>query len=102
MSKNTDYVLVETVSVFRMRYLVEVPSGEIDYALDTVVMNEAKEFSQKFIDENIVSHRVVSKKEALSLCDVDNSYVKNWSADHKIKTFFTPWVDDANKNECVD
>lgn len=102
MSKSTDYVLVETVSMFRMRYLVEVPLGESDYALDMVVMNEAKEFSQKFIDESIVSHRVVSKKEALALCDVDNSYVKNWSADHKIETFFTPWVEDEKSNECVD
>lgn len=85
----TDLVLVETVSTFRVRYLVEVPKDNKDWALDTVVMNEAKEFSQKYLDELIVSHRVVSELEALQLCDEDNEYAKSWSNDHKINTFFT-------------
>jgi hypothetical protein len=42
----TEFVLVECVSTFRMRYVVEVPEGKSEYALDTVVMNEANEFSQ--------------------------------------------------------
>jgi hypothetical protein len=54
-------------------------------------MNEAQEFSQEHLDETIVSHRVVSKKEALALCDIDNDYTKSWSKDKKIETFFTPW-----------
>lgn len=87
----TDLVLVETVSTIRIRYLVEVPKDKKDWALDTVVMGEAKEFSQKYLDELIVSHRVVSESEALQLCDEDNEYVKSWSTDHKINTFFTPW-----------
>jgi hypothetical protein len=98
MSKKTQLVLVETVSMFRMRYVVEVPVGTDDYnndkslwALDTVTMNEAQEFSQEHLDETIVSHRVVSKKEALALCDIDNEYTKSWSKDKKIETFFTPW-----------
>jgi hypothetical protein len=98
MSKKTQLVLVETVSMFRMRYVVEVPVGTDDYnndkslwALDTVTMNEAQEFSQEHLDETIVSHRVVSKKEALALCDIDNDYTKSWSKDKKIETFFTPW-----------
>jgi bifunctional ADP-heptose synthase (sugar kinase/adenylyltransferase) len=98
MSKKTQLVLVETVSMFRMRYVVEVPVGTDDYnndkslwALDTVTMNEAQEFSQEHLSETIVSHRVVSKKEALALCDIDNDYTKNWSKDKKIETFFTPW-----------
>ena len=98
MSKKTQLVLVETVSMFRMRYVVEVPVGTDDYnndkslwALDTVTMNEAQEFSQEHLSETIVSHRVVSKKEALALCDIDNDYTKSWSKDKKIETFFTPW-----------
>ena len=63
-----ELVLVETVSTFRIRYVVEVPKGEKDWALDTVVMKDAKEFSQSYLDEIIVSHRVVSKEEALSMC----------------------------------
>ena len=46
MIKETEWVLVECVSTFRMRYMVEVPKDKSEYALDTVTMNEAKEFSQ--------------------------------------------------------
>lgn len=85
----TEWVLVETVSQFRMRYMVEVPVGKKDWALDTVTVNEAKEFSQEHIGETIVSHRVLSKEEALRLCDEDNSYCKEWTADKKVDVFFT-------------
>jgi hypothetical protein len=86
---NKSWVLVEAVSMFRMRYMVEVPADHPEYALDTVVMQEAKEFSQEHLDETIVSHRVVSEAEALALCDVDNDYTKDWSQEQKMKTFFT-------------
>ena len=92
--KDTEWVLVEAVSMFRMRYMVEVPKGKSEYALDTVVMNEAVEFSQKHLDETIVSHRVVSKKEALALSDEDNDYTKDWSKDKKVEAFFTPWKEE--------
>jgi hypothetical protein len=85
----TEWVLVETVSQFRERYMVEVPIGKALWALDTVVMNEAKEFSQEHLGETIVSHRVVSVEEALSMCDRDNAYCSSWSDDKKIDTFFT-------------
>jgi hypothetical protein len=84
-----ELVLVETVSTFRLRYVVEVPKGEKDWALDTVVIKEAKEFSQSYLDEIIVSHRVVSKEEALSMCDEDNTYASSWTEEQKVKTFFT-------------
>lgn len=94
--KQTQWVLVECVSTFRQRYMVEVPVGTDDlgkdktlWALDTVTMEEAKEFSQEHIGEQIVSHRVVSKKEALELCDQDNDYTKSWDKELKMKTFFT-------------
>lgn len=89
MSDKKEWVLVETVSMFRMRYMVEVPKGKSEYALDTVVCHEAKEFSQKHLDETIVSHRVVSKKEALAICDEDNNYCTSWTKDKKESAFFT-------------
>ncbi len=55
-----DLVLVECVNQFRTRYLVEVPKGKQEWALDTVTMNEAKEFSQEHLTETIVSSRVIS------------------------------------------
>jgi len=85
----TEWVLVETVSQFRERYMVEVPKGKELWALDTVTLNEAKEFSQEHLGETIVSHRVVSLEEALVLCDKDNEYCSAWSSDKKIDAFFT-------------
>lgn len=89
MKEATELVMVECISQFRERYLVEVPKGKTEWALDTVTMNEAKEFSQLHIGETIVSHRVVSKEEALEICDVDNSYVQSWSEEQKVNAFFT-------------
>lgn len=88
-SQDTEWVMVETVSMFRVRYMVEVPKGKSEYALDTVVCNEAKEFSQQHLDETIVSHRVVTEDEALEIFDVDNSYCKSWNKEQKIKSMFT-------------
>ena len=85
----TEWVLVECISTFRERYMVEVPKGKELWALDTVTMNEAKEFSQEHLGETIVSHRVVSLEEALVLCDKDNSYCSAWSDDKKMNAFFT-------------
>jgi hypothetical protein len=84
-----EWVLVDTVSQFRMRYMVQVPKGKKEYALDTVTMNEAKEFSQEHIGENIVSHRVVTEDEALAISDVDNHYCSSWTKEQKMNTFFT-------------
>lgn len=85
----TQWVLVETMSAFRVHYMVEVPIGKEDWALDVVTMQEAKEFSQKHVDEIIMSHRVVSKDEALQICNKDNDYATAWSDDKKIDVFFT-------------
>jgi hypothetical protein len=83
------WVLVETIGTYRMRYMVEAPADHPEYALDTVTLQEAKEFSQKWLGETIVSDRVVTVEEALALSDVDNDYCKNWSDETKIKSFFT-------------
>jgi hypothetical protein len=87
----TELVLVECISQFRQRYMVEVPKGKAEWALDTVTLNQAEEFSQAHLGETIVSHRVVSKEEMLILCDKDNDYAKAWNDEHKMKTFITSW-----------
>ena len=92
----SQWVLVEAISTFRQRYMVEVPVG-IDrhgkdktlWALDTVTLEEAKEFSQEHLGETIVSHRVVTKEDALAMCDKDNDYAKVWNDEMKIQAFFT-------------
>jgi len=82
------YVLVDAISMFRMRYLVEVPEGKDLWALDTVVSNEAKEFSQEHLDEVISSHRVVTKEEALEIYRKDNN-ITSWTDDMIIQSSFT-------------
>lgn len=98
MSKHaTELVLVETLQQYRMRYLVEVPYGKKDYALDTIVMEEATEFDQNHLGETIISHRVVSSEEALMTIDEDNEFGGDWSDELKLDTFVnkidttTPW-----------
>jgi len=90
-SEETELVLVECISQFRQRYMVEVPKGKAEWAMDTVTLNQADEFSQAHLGETIVSHRVVSKEEMLTLCDKDNDYAKAWNDEHKMKTFVTSW-----------
>lgn len=94
--QETEWVLVEAVSQFRMRYMVEVPKGKAEWAMDTVTMQEAKEFSQEHIGETIISHRVVSEEEAIAICDADNDYVNGkygqpWTKEKKMSAFFTTW-----------
>ncbi len=87
------WVLVDTISQYRMRYLVEAPDDHLEYALDTVTMEEAKEFSQEWLGETIFSHRIVSEKEALQIFDKDNSYLKNWTDEKKKVAGFTTLQD---------
>ena len=89
-----EFVLVETVETFRMRYVVPVPKGKKEWALDTVTMDEAVEFSQGYLGEQIVSHRVISRDELLALMDEDNDYAALWPEEQKFKAFVTPEIDE--------
>lgn len=89
-SVNTEWVLVETVQMFRHRYCVQVPVGKKEWALDTVTMEEAKEFSQLHLGETISSHRVISEEDAVKLCYSDNDYLKSWTPEKIKDAFFTP------------
>ena len=83
------WVMVDTVLTYRMRYCVQTPATNPEYALDDVTTETAKEFSQLSIGEQIVSHRIVSEEEAITMCDVDNDYCKDWTSEKKIEVFFT-------------
>jgi hypothetical protein len=83
------WVLVEAIMTYRMRYMVEAPATNPEYAMDDVTMEDAKEFSQLALPEVITSHRVVTEDEALTLCDIDNDYTAGWTKEQKIKSFFT-------------
>ena len=85
-----ELVMVECISTFRMRYVVEVPAGKKEWALDTVSMNEASEFSQEHINESIVSHRVIDEAEYLRVFNEDNAYLSSWEDKDKLK-FIERW-----------
>jgi hypothetical protein len=81
--------LVETVSMFRMRYVIECK--EETHATDTVITGNAgdgeiiPELSQQHIDENITSVRKISMPEYMEIFDKDNDYLKSWSKEQKRK-----------------
>lgn len=77
--------LVETISMFRMRYVIEAESAE--HAKDEVTMNndgELREFSQMHVDEMITSAREIDREEYLRLFNEDNDYLQEWDDDHKL------------------
>ena len=81
--------VVDVMSTFRVRYVVEAKSEE--HALDEVVMNEHnidfKEFSQEHVGTHIFGSRELkSIEEYLELFDKDNDYLKSWTNQQKLKT----------------
>jgi hypothetical protein len=77
--------LVETVSIFRMRYVVE--ANNASDAKDEVTMNndgQLHEFSQLHIDEMITSTREIDRAEYLRLFDEDNDYLQEWDEEQKL------------------
>jgi len=76
--------LVETISIFRHRYMIECKN--INHAKDEVIMNAAEEFSQKHIEENIFSCREITDEEVPILYFNDNPYmIGNWGPEHAFK-----------------
>jgi hypothetical protein len=79
--------MVEVLSQYRMRYVVEV-EDDIDHALDEVIMQEQNfefhEFSQKHLEPSpIISHYEITREEYLKLFNEDNDYLKSWEDDKK-------------------
>ena len=76
--------LVETISVFRMRYVVE--GNNASDAKDEVTMNDGnlREFSQYHVDELITSTREIDQTEYLRMFDEDNDYLKDWDEQQKL------------------
>ena len=66
--------LVETVSIFRMRYVVDCEHP--DHAADEVTMEEVEEFSQHHVAENITSIREISDEELPKLFIQDHPYLE--------------------------
>ena len=89
-------VLVEAVSMFRHRYVVEC--NEEEHAADEVVMckelESFEEFSQQHLDEIITSTRIITEQEYLELFDRDNDYLASWDVEQKKR-----FINKINYNE---
>jgi len=93
MSK--DYVVVTCISSHRVRYVMhrddlqklntENPVNAIEWANDTVNMNECEEFSQKHMGEYIIDTVEMNEKDMLELFDKDNDYLMSWPTEQKIE-----------------
>lgn len=98
------YILVDTVSQFRMRYCIEVPDDVENptaegmypctpeaYALDTVTCEDAKEFSQEHLGETVVSAREVTLEEAVAQYRKDEPTIgAAWDDQQIVKCAITP------------
>ena len=105
--KNKDYIVVTTISSYRMRYAMhrddlqkqnpQDPVNTIEWAQDTVSAEECEEFSQKYMGEYITDTVEMSEDDMLELFDKDNDYLSEWPKDQKIE-----WVRKnlSSDNEC--
>jgi len=78
-------VLVDAISTFHVRYIVEVGDDKVDQALGEVKLGEVyDEFYQKHLGETIISQRVVTADEYLELFDKDNVHGAYLSTEQKM------------------
>jgi len=85
-------VLVETVSTFRERYVLEVPD-DVDniHGLDTVTCEEAETFSSIHLGEHIVSYREIDDEEMMTLYLENNRDYGGWNINTVKEVLVTPW-----------
>ena len=93
--------VVDIVSSFRMRYIVE--AKEESHALDEVVCREHetefKEFSQEHLGTHIFDSREISLEQYHELFMRDNQYLKSWKNEQQ-RTFINKieYTDEENSN----
>ena len=98
VSSDKKYVVVDCVSSFHMRYVVELNKDDPDhFALDTVVMGEAVEFSQKHLDETVVTHRTIENvKDVVKLARKDHNDPVTWTDEWIEKSLVTKLQEDLS------
>lgn len=104
-NENERYVVVTAISSFRQRYAIPVSKlqelnidvditsdipKQIEWAKDSVTMEEVKEFSQHWLGEQISDAMILDEERVLNLFDRDNDYLKDWTKDKKLE-WLTNW-----------
>lgn len=106
----SEYVVIDTVSMFRQRYVVPkevVESWNTDvkandklikeWAMDAVTTEEIKEFSQKWLGETITNVDMVDTQKILKLFAEDNpEIIKEWSQAKQLD-FINDWEEKSPK-----
>lgn len=106
------YVVVTATSTFRERYCIPVselqklntavditndPARQIEWANDSVAVEEVKEFSQMHMGEQIVDTFILDEERVLQLFDRDNDYLKEWTKEKKLEHIHD-WKDNWKKS----
>jgi hypothetical protein len=90
---NEQYVVVTTISQFKIRYAV--PMSELQkenelapvdprWALDGVTCSDYEEFSQEHLGEVITDWCVESEEQILERFDRENDYLAEWTKEQKL------------------
>jgi len=102
----TDYVVVDTVSMFRQRYII--PREELqklnedvkltdklarEWASDSVTTEEVKEFSQRWLGETITNVDIVDTEKVLKLFKEDNEELSQEWTQAKQLDYINDWKD---------
>jgi hypothetical protein len=102
----TDYVVVDTVSMFRQRYII--PREELqklnedvkltdklarEWASDSVTTEEVKEFSQRWLGETITNVDIVDTEKVLKLFKEDNEELSEEWSQAKQLDYINDWKD---------
>ena len=98
--KDERYVIATVTSTFRQRYCIPVsklqelntdvditnnPKLQIEWLEDSVTTEEVKEFSQKWLGEQIIDTYILDEERILNLFDRDNDYLAGWEKEQKLK-----------------
>jgi len=87
------YVVVTTISQFKIRYVVpmselqkenELAPVDPKWALDGVTCNDYEEFSQEHLGEVITDWCVENEEQILERFDRENDYLAGWTKEQKL------------------
>ena len=102
----SDYVVVDTVSMFKQRYII--PREELqklnedvkltdklakEWASDSVTTEEVKEFSQRWLGETITNVDIVDTQKVLKLFKEDNEELSEEWSQAKQLDYINDWKD---------
>ena len=106
----SDYVVVDTVSIFKQRYII--PREEIQkwnedvkltdalakqWAQESVESEEVKEFSQRWLGETVTNVDFADTQKVLDLFKIDNEELsKEWTQSKQLD-YINDWKDKTPK-----